>query len=70
MQGARISAGSRFIRAGVTIIELRTIIAYGLIALLVISAASFIAYARHNTHAKRYARQKIRDRERDAERLR
>lgn len=50
--------------------ELRTFIACGLIALMLISAVAVIAYVRHNTHAKRYARQRLRDRKRDKARLR
>lgn len=46
---------------GVDIIETRTLIAYGLILLLVAAAIIGIAFLRHNSHDRKIARQRARD---------
>jgi len=53
---------------GVDIIETRTLIAYGLILLLVAAAIAGIAVLRHNSHDRKIARRRARDQVRQDER--
>ncbi|WP_037518523.1 hypothetical protein [Sphingopyxis sp. LC81] len=47
---------------GVDVIEPRTLIAYGLILLLIAALIAAIFYLRHNTHDRRIERQRERQR--------
>jgi heme exporter protein D len=53
---------------GVDIIETRTLIAYGLILLLIVAAIVAIALLRHNSHDRKIARQRARQQVRQDER--
>lgn len=46
---------------GVRTIETRTLIAYGLILLMIAAAIAGIAYLRHNSHERKIARQRARE---------
>jgi len=64
MSGGRIQPGSRFIRAGVTTIEPRTLIAYALIAGLLIAVVALVTYLRHNSYERTNWRRRLRERQR------